>query len=158
MKPPVPETFAAFVGLDWADAKHDICLQVAGSTRREFLRLEHRPEVIAAWVCTLRTRFNGQPIAICLELNKGPMVSALQNYEFLVLFPVNPLTVAKYRVVYDLFREFSDPTIGSKRGHVTKEGVAQRSRPWEKAPTFLKAHEKAQQAVGQRKRTARKKA
>ncbi len=25
------DEFAAFIGLDWADAKHDICLQVAGS-------------------------------------------------------------------------------------------------------------------------------
>ena len=31
MKPQAPEAFAAFVGLDWADAKHDICLQVAGT-------------------------------------------------------------------------------------------------------------------------------
>ena len=23
--------FAAFVGIDWADKKHDVCLQVAGS-------------------------------------------------------------------------------------------------------------------------------
>ena len=110
MKPQAPEAFAAFVGLDWADAKHDICLQVAGSARREFLRLEHRPEVIDAWGCTLRTRFNGQPIAICLELNKGPLVSALQNYDFLVLFPVNPLTVAKYREAFTPSRATDDPT------------------------------------------------
>ena len=110
MKPQVPEAFAAFVGLDWADAKHDICLQVAGSTHREFLRLEHRPEAIDAWVCTLRTRFNGQPIAVCLELNKGPIVSALQNYDFLVLFPVNPLTVAKYREAFTPSRAKDDPT------------------------------------------------
>src|SRR5262245_1055251 len=110
MKPQAPEAFAAFVGLDWADAKHDICLQVAGSTRREFLRLEHRPEVIDAWVCTLRTRFNGQPIAICLELNKGPIVSALQNYDFLVLFPVNPFTLAKYRDAFTPSHAKDDPT------------------------------------------------
>ena len=24
-----PDDFAAFVGLDWADAKHDVCLQAA---------------------------------------------------------------------------------------------------------------------------------
>ena len=110
MKSQAPEAFAAFIGLDWADAKHDICLQVAGSARREFLQLEHRPEVIDAWVCTLRTRFNGQPIAICLELNKGPIVSALQNYDFLVLFPVNPLTVAKYREAFTPSRAKDDPT------------------------------------------------
>ena len=110
LKPQVPEAFAAFVGLDWADAKHDICLQVAGSTRREFLRLEHRPAVIDAWVGTRRTRCKGQPIAICLELNKGPMVSALQNDDFLVLFPVNPLTVAKYREAFTPSRAKDDPT------------------------------------------------
>ena len=36
--------FAAFIGLDWADAKHDICLQVAGSDQREVKVLQHRPE------------------------------------------------------------------------------------------------------------------
>jgi transposase len=110
MKPQAPEAFAAFVGLAWADAKHDICLQVAGSTHREFLRLDHRPEAIDAWVCTLRTRFNGQPIAVCLELQKGPIVSALQNYDCLVLFPVNPLTVAKYREAFTPSRAKDDPT------------------------------------------------
>jgi transposase len=110
MKPQAPEAFAAFVGLDWADAKHDIGIHVAGSARREFLRLEHRPEVIDAWVCTRRTRFNGQPIAICLELHQGPSVSALQNDDFLVLFPVNPLTVAKDREAFTPSRAKDDPT------------------------------------------------
>ena len=97
MKQQVSEVFAAFVGLDWADAQHDVCLQAAGTEQREFLSLEHSPEAMNAWVQTLRTRCHGQPIAVCLELNKGPIVSALRTYDFLVLFPVNPLTVAKYR-------------------------------------------------------------
>jgi hypothetical protein len=78
MKPQALETFAACVGLDWADAKHDICLQAAGTERRGFLILEHRPEAIDAWIQTLRTRFHGQPVAVCLELHKGPIVSALR--------------------------------------------------------------------------------
>src|SRR6266403_3481293 len=110
MKPHVSEAFAAFVGLDWADAQHDVCLQAAGTAQREFLSLEHSPEAINAWVQTLRTRFNGQPVAVCLELNKGPIVSALRNYEFLVLFPVNPLTVAKYREAFTPSRAKDDPT------------------------------------------------
>ena len=63
-----PEAFAAFIGRDWADATHDICLQAAGSERREFLVLAHRPAAIDAWVQTLRTRFHGHPVAVCLEL------------------------------------------------------------------------------------------
>jgi hypothetical protein len=79
MKPQASTAFAAFIGLDWAEAQHDVCLQAAGTAHREFLSLEHSPEEMNAWVQTLRTRFNGQPVAVCLELKKGPIVSALRN-------------------------------------------------------------------------------
>jgi transposase len=110
MTPTSHDTFAAFVGIDWADAKHDGCLQPAGSAQREYFQLEHTPEAIDAWVTTLRTRFHGQPVAICLELNKGPLVSALRKYDFLVLFPINPLTLARYREAFTPSRAKDDPT------------------------------------------------
>jgi transposase len=105
-----PDTFAAFVGIDWADAKHDVCLQAAGSTKRECFQLEHTPEAIDAWVTTLRTRFNSQPVAVCLELTKGPLVFALRKYDFLILFPLNPLTLARYREAFTPSRAKDDPT------------------------------------------------
>jgi transposase len=110
MKHQAHEEFAAFVGIDWADSTHDVCLQAAGSAKRECFVLTHTPEAIDAWVTTLRTRFNGQPIAICLELNKGPLVSALRKYDFLTLFPVNPLTLARYREAFTPSRAKDDPT------------------------------------------------
>jgi transposase len=110
MTPPSHDTFAAFVGIDWADAKHDGCLQAAGSAKRECFEFEHTPEAIDAWVTALRTRFNGQPVAICLELNKGPLVCALRKYDFLVLFPINPLTLARYREAFTPSRAKDDPT------------------------------------------------
>src|SRR2546430_4714954 len=103
-------TFAAFVGIDWADAKHDGCLQTAGSAKRECFQLEHTPEAIDAWVTALRTRFNGQPVAICLELTKGPLVCAWCKYDFLILFPLNPLTLARYREAFTPSRAKDDPT------------------------------------------------
>src|SRR3989449_10427619 len=105
-----PHTFAAFVGIDWADAKHDVCLQAAGSAKRECCQLDHTPEAIDAWVTTLRTRFNGQSVAVCLELNKGPLVFALRKYDFLILFPINPLTLARYREAFTPSRAKDDPT------------------------------------------------
>jgi transposase len=104
------DVFAAFVGIDWADAKHDGCLQAAGSAKRECFQLEHTPEAIDAWVTMLRTRFNGQPVAIGLELTKGPLVFALRKYDFLVLFPINPLTLARYREAFTPSRAKDDPT------------------------------------------------
>src|SRR5690242_5290206 len=95
--------FAAVVGIDWADRKHDICLLPAGSNKRESCVLVHRPEAIAQWAEGLRQRFGGRPIAVCLELAKGPLVYALQRYAFLVLFPVNPTTLAKYRQTFHVW-------------------------------------------------------
>src|SRR5215468_3107903 len=110
MTPPSHDTFAAFIGIDWADAKHDGCLQAAGTAKRECFQLEHTPEAIDAWVTTLRTRFHGHPVAVCLELDKGPLVSALRKYDFLLLFPINPLTLARYREAFTPSRAKDDPT------------------------------------------------
>src|SRR6266478_3306420 len=110
MTPTSHNTFAAFIGIDWADAKHDLCLQAAGTAKRERFQLEHTPEAIDAWVTTLRTRFNGQPVAVCLELTKGPLVFALHKYDFLILFPLNPLTLARYREAFTPSRAKDDPT------------------------------------------------
>jgi hypothetical protein len=71
--------FAAFGGLDWAAAEHEGCLHAAGATTREGFRLEPTPEAITAWVSMRRTRFNGQPVALCLELDTGPLGSALRQ-------------------------------------------------------------------------------
>jgi hypothetical protein len=63
------DTCAAFIGIDWADAQHDGGLQAAGTAKRACFQLAHTPEAIDAWGTTLRTRFNCQPIAICLALD-----------------------------------------------------------------------------------------
>jgi transposase len=102
--------FAATIGLDWADAKHDICLQSAGCEEREFMVLEHRPESIDAWARGLKQRFKGQPIAVALELFKGPIVYALRKYDSFVLFPINPSTLAKYRETWTRSGAKDDPT------------------------------------------------
>jgi hypothetical protein len=110
MTPPAHDTCAAFRGIAWADAKPDGCLQVAGTAKRECFQLEHTPEAIDAWVTTLRTRFNGQPVAVCLELDQGPLVSALRTYDFLGLFPLKPLTLAREREAFTPSRATDDPT------------------------------------------------
>ena len=109
MKPVSQEEFAACVGLDWADAKHDVCVQAAGTERRELGSFEHSPEAIEVWGQTLRTRCNGQPVAVGLELTKGPMVSARRHDDFLGLFPVHPLTLATYREACPPSRAQDDP-------------------------------------------------
>jgi transposase len=102
--------FAAFIGIDWADRKHDICLQVSGADAVEASVVEHRPKAIEEWAHKLRERFGGQRIAVCLELSQGPIVSALLEHDIFVIYPVNPSTLAKYRRAFTPSRAKDDPT------------------------------------------------
>ena len=107
--PSHPSDFAAVIGLDWADRKHDICLLEAGQHTPEFSVLEHDPVVIDAWATMLKKRFGSRPIAVCLELARGPIVSALLEYDFFVIFPINPAMLAKYRRAFSPSRAKDDP-------------------------------------------------
>lgn len=102
--------FAAFVGIDWADRKHDVCLQVPGADAVEVSVVEHRPKAIEEWAHKLRERFAGQRIAVCIELSDGPIVSALLEHDIFVIYPVNPSTLAKYRRAFTPSRAKDDPT------------------------------------------------
>lgn len=102
--------FAAYVGLDWADRKHDLCLQVGTTGARERLVLEHKPKAIHAWAEQLRKRFKGNKVAVCLELSKGPIVSALLEHDFIAIFLVQPSMLAKYRNAFTPSRAKDDPT------------------------------------------------
>ena len=108
MKPSNAE-FTAFVGLDWADAKHDICVQAADCEAREFDRFPHRVAAIEEWAHAMQQRFGGR-IAVALELSKGPIVYALQKYDFFVLFPINPSMLARYRQAFKPSRAKDDPS------------------------------------------------
>jgi transposase len=108
MQKPVP--FAALVGIDWADRKHDVCLCAAGSTKRERSVVPHTPAALRDWADKLRTRFGGAPVAVCIELTQGPIVSALLEHDFFVLFPVQPKTLARYRETFTTSGAKDDPT------------------------------------------------
>jgi transposase len=49
-------------------------------------------------------------MASCLELKKGPLGSALRQDDLLVLLPLHPLTLARYRAAFTPSRATDDPT------------------------------------------------
>ena len=101
---------AAVIGIDWADKKHDLCLRLPGDKPPEFSKLTHTPDAIDEWATALRRRFHGKPVAVCLESRKVPLIYALLKYDFLVLFPVNPQTLARYRRALRPSRAKDDPS------------------------------------------------
>ena len=109
MKTQTDHTYSAYIGIDWADLKHDICIQSGSSEHREFDQIPHQVEQIDAWAKSLHKRFGG-PIAVALELSKGPIVYALQKYDFFVIYPIHPSTLAKYREAFNPSGAKDDPT------------------------------------------------
>jgi transposase len=92
----VKTKFSIFVGLDWANKKHDVCVQIGESSDRSFEVISHTPESIDNWLNELRKQAKGK-IAVAVELTKGPIVYALQKYSFVTVFPIHGLTLARYR-------------------------------------------------------------
>jgi transposase len=90
----------AWVGLDWADLRHEVRLQAAGSPEVESFTVEQKPEALHAWVAELRARFPGGKIAVALEQSRGAVIYALMNYDFLLLYPIPPKTLARYREAF----------------------------------------------------------
>lgn len=94
--PSIPP-IVAWIGLDWADQQHVGRLQASGSPQVEAFVLDQKPEILRAWVQHLRTRFPAGAVAIALEQSRGALLYALMNYDFLLLYPVPPRSLAAYR-------------------------------------------------------------
>ena len=62
-----------------------------------YRELEHSPENIDAWVGEMLKLADGQPIAIMAEQTRGALVYALIFRENVLLYPINPKQLARYR-------------------------------------------------------------
>jgi hypothetical protein len=84
-------------------------------------------------------------VAICLALHQGPLVFARRTYDFLVLFPSNPLTLARDREAFTPSRANDDPTdaplqLAGLRTHRDKLTPLKPQRPTRRALEQLVAH------------------
>jgi hypothetical protein len=91
------DEFAAWVGIDWADQQHAVCLRPAGCETNESGTLPQSAEAIGQWAGRLRRRLGGGPLAVALEQSRGALISALMQYDFLVLFLIPAARLSRYR-------------------------------------------------------------
>jgi transposase len=96
---PQPYQPGLFIGIDWADKKHD-CYVIDRDGKGFHQEIAHSPEDIDAWVAEMLQLADGKPIAIMLEQSRGPLVHALMFRENVLLFPINPKQLVRYRESY----------------------------------------------------------
>jgi transposase len=104
------QSFAAFIGLDKSDKKINVTVQQCGKSNIERSIIKGGAEALHAWVAMLCVRFPGQRVAICLEQPAAGLIHALMGYDFVVLYPINPVTLARYREAFTPSRAKDDPT------------------------------------------------
>jgi transposase len=100
---------AAFVGWDWADKQHEVAVQQVGSGEIERQTIPQQPERLREWIEGLRARFGGAKIAIAIEQARGPVINALMAYDFIVLYPINPKSLARFREALRPSKAKDDP-------------------------------------------------
>jgi hypothetical protein len=102
-------TYAARIGLDWADQKHFWTMLTADGKRTRG-ELQHTPEAIEIWAVELARTFGGKPIALALEQKRGALVAILSKYAHLHLFPLHPAKLGHYRESVCASGAKSDPS------------------------------------------------
>jgi transposase len=93
---------AAFVGIDWADQKHDVVLRSAAEPAKvEHQVLAHEVNALLDWINHLQQRFGSKgKVLVCLEQSRGALIYQLMGYELFELYPINPSQLANYRKAF----------------------------------------------------------
>jgi transposase len=151
---PRKEPIAAFVGVDWADEKHDIALRAAEPEAKvERAKIANQPEALSDWVLALRERFKQGKILLCLEQSRGALIHFLMGYDCFELYPINPKQLDNYRKAFRPSGAKDDPTDGEllcKYVHLHHQEL----RPWrpndEQTRKLALLCEKRRQAVDAR--------
>ena len=97
MKPIDEETIGVWVGVDWADEEHVYALRMSGSSEIESGDVKQTPEALQSWINELRQRSGGGWVAIAVEQSRGALLYALMEYDFVLIYPINPKSLSRYR-------------------------------------------------------------
>jgi len=100
--------FDLVVGLDRSDAKADLCLIETRTGRRRRQTIATAPEILATWLAKLREQHPKTQVALCVEQPAGNLIAFFEAYSFITLYPINPITLQKYREAFVTSRAKDD--------------------------------------------------
>lgn len=96
------------IGLDRSDRKADLHLIRVADQHRYSQTIDTSPEALWEWLLQLRQDYPQGRIALCLEQPAVHLIAYLEAYEWITLYPINPLTLQKYREAFVTSRAKDD--------------------------------------------------
>src|SRR5215831_6509557 len=119
----------AWIGIDWADEKHDVSVYEVATEKQEALTIRQSPEALQEWLGQLRTRYEGEYVAVVLEQGRGGLLNALMGCEFLVLYIINPKSLSSFREAFYGSGATSDPVDAELMRDMVRQNPS-RFRAW----------------------------
>ena len=90
-----------YIGWDWADKKHDVCLRLPGQKSGDHKIIDNTPEAVHGFLKDIHTQFPRQQIVLAIESSRSALLPIFEQYaSWLTLYSINPATAAKYREVF----------------------------------------------------------
>jgi len=96
------------IGLDRSDCKADLHFinTTTAETRSE--TLASSPENLRQWLLELRQKHPKASVGLCLEQPAGHLIPFLETYDWITLYPINPISLQKYREAFVTSRAKDD--------------------------------------------------
>ena len=96
------------IGLDRSDRQADLYFIDTHTGQRRSQTIDTAPEALWEWLLELRQAQPQARIALCLEQPAVHLVAFLEAYPWLTLYPINPITLQKYREAFVTSRAKDD--------------------------------------------------
>lgn len=100
--------FDLVIGLDRSDTSAELFLIDTRSGRQRSQTLSTAPEALQAWIVELRQQSPQARVAICLEQPAVNLIAFLEPCEWVCLYPINPITLQKFREAFVTSRAKDD--------------------------------------------------
>jgi transposase len=96
------------IGLDRSDTKADLHLINTETYERRSETINTSPEAFWEWLLQLRQQHPEARVGLCLEQPAVHLIPFLETYSWITLYPINPITLQKFREAFVTSRAKDD--------------------------------------------------
>ena len=105
---PTNHPYVLVIGLDRSDRKADLHLIDTRTGTDQKQTVATSPEALHAWLLQLRQDHPQARVAVCLEQPAANLIVFLETYSWISLYPINPITLQKFREAFVTSRAKDD--------------------------------------------------
>ena len=92
--------FDLVIGVDRSDRKADLCYIQTRNSQARKQTIDTAPERLHDWLAQLRQDHPTARVAICLEQPATNLILFIENYSWITLYAINPITLQKFREAF----------------------------------------------------------